>query len=77
MIIGQSFVASCVTLVGLFASGEWKGLSGEFEEFALGKVSLFCNVISALGLPLVPVLAVFVFHDKLDGLKVISLLLAI
>ncbi|GMN30520.1 hypothetical protein TIFTF001_002831 [Ficus carica] len=52
LIIGQSFVASCVTVVGLFATGEWKGLSGEFEEFALGKVSLFCNVTSALGLPL-------------------------
>lgn len=105
IIIFQCLVASCVTMVGLFACGEWKGLRIEIEEFELGKVSyvmtlvwtaicwqvfaigsvglicelssLFSNVISALCLPLVQVLAVLTFNDKMDGLKGISLFLAI
>ncbi|XP_050232229.1 purine permease 21-like isoform X1 [Mercurialis annua] len=39
--------------------------------------SLFSNVISTFGLPIVPVLAVFVFRDKMNGLKVISMVMAI
>ncbi|KAI3496976.1 hypothetical protein L1887_39355 [Cichorium endivia] len=39
--------------------------------------SLFSNVISTLGLPVVPVLAVVFFGDKMDGVKAISLVLAI
>nr|KAJ0187505.1 hypothetical protein LSAT_V11C900493690 [Lactuca sativa] len=39
--------------------------------------SLFSNVISTLGLPVVPVLAVVFFGDKMDGVKAISLILAI
>ncbi|KAK6947562.1 hypothetical protein RJ641_001035 [Dillenia turbinata] len=39
--------------------------------------SLFSNVISTLALPIVPILAVMFFHDKMDGVKVITLLLAI
>ncbi|KAJ4826635.1 hypothetical protein Tsubulata_002239 [Turnera subulata] len=105
MIIYPSVVATCVVLVGLFASGEWKGLSGEMHHFELGKVSylmtliwiaiswqvfnigcvglvyqvssLFSNVISTLGLPVVPVLAVLIFGDKMNGIKGISLVLAI
>ncbi|KAK7834740.1 purine permease 21, partial [Quercus suber] len=85
MIIYQSLVAICATLVGLFASGEWKGLKREMDEFELGKFiyvstliwtaiasqifnigteglihevsSLLSNVISVLGLPVIPVLA--------------------
>ncbi|CAK7356217.1 unnamed protein product [Dovyalis caffra] len=39
--------------------------------------SLFSNVISTLALPLVPILAVIFFHDKMNGLKVMAMLLAI
>lgn len=39
--------------------------------------SLFSNVISTLALPAVPVFAVIFFHDKMDGEKVIALLLAL
>lgn len=39
--------------------------------------SLFSNVISTFALPAVPILAVVFFHDKMDGVKVIALLLAI
>ncbi|CAA7042795.1 unnamed protein product [Microthlaspi erraticum] len=105
MIIYVSLVASCVSLVGLFASSEWKTLSSEMENYKLGKVSyvmnlvwtaitwqvfsiggtglifelssLFSNAISVLGLPVVPILAVIIFHDKMNGLKVISMILAI
>ena len=37
LVIYQSLVATCATLVGLFASGEWKGLKREMDEFELGK----------------------------------------
>ncbi|KAH0648538.1 hypothetical protein KY285_033786 [Solanum tuberosum] len=39
--------------------------------------SLFSNVISTLGLPALPLLAVIFFHDKMDGEKIIALLLAV
>lgn len=105
MTVYQSLVATCATLVGLFASGEWKGLKKEMNEFKLGKVSyvmtltwtaitwqifsigavglilevssLFSNVISVVGLPIIPVLAVIFFHEKLGGVKAIALVLAI
>ncbi|KAL9232252.1 hypothetical protein vseg_007380 [Gypsophila vaccaria] len=105
MIIYPAFVASCATVVGLFASGEWKTLSAELHQYELGKLlyvmtllwtalswqmyligivglinqvsSLFSNVVGALGLPIVPVLAVVFFHDTMDGVKVVAMLLAI
>nr|XP_043629678.1 probable purine permease 11 [Erigeron canadensis] len=105
MQIYPSFVASCGSLVGLFASGEWDGLKKEMNDYEKGPVSyimtllwiaiawqicsvgilglifevssLFSNVISTLALPVVPVLAVIFFGDKMDGVKAISLLLAI
>ncbi|XVF52423.1 hypothetical protein PTKIN_Ptkin05aG0016800 [Pterospermum kingtungense] len=39
--------------------------------------SLFSNVISTLSLPVVPILAVIFFYDKMDGVKVMAMLLAI
>ncbi|CAK9328404.1 unnamed protein product [Citrullus colocynthis] len=39
--------------------------------------SLFSNVISTLALPVVPVLAVIFFHDKMNGVKVMALVLAL
>ncbi|GAV64935.1 TPT domain-containing protein [Cephalotus follicularis] len=105
MIVYQSIVATCLIVVGLFASGDWKILNREMDEFKLGKVSylmtlvwiaiswqvyfigavglifevssLFANAIATLGLPLIPVLAVIVFKDSMNGVKVISMLLAI
>lgn len=105
MSLYQSISATMVILIGLFASGEWKKLEKEMNEYELGKVSyvlnllgtsiswqfytvgsiglifkvsaLFSNVISMLGLPVTPVLAVMFLHDKLNGIKVMSMLLAI
>ncbi|KAK4440130.1 Purine permease 21 [Sesamum alatum] len=104
MTIYQSLFASVVIVIGLFASGEWRTLNREMEEYKLGKVSyvmnllwtavswqafsvgcvglifkvssLFSNVISILGLPVAPVLAVIFLHDKLTGLKAVAMLLA-
>ncbi|KAL3345077.1 hypothetical protein AABB24_024167 [Solanum stoloniferum] len=105
MSIYQSISATMVLLIGLFASGEWKKLVKEMNEYELGKISyvlnligtsicwqfytvgsvglifkvssLFSNVISMLGLPFAPVLAVIFIHDKLSGIKVMSMVLAI
>ncbi|CAJ1963913.1 unnamed protein product [Sphenostylis stenocarpa] len=105
MIIYTFLVGTCATLVGLFASGEWKGLKNEMKEYEMGKASyvlnltstaifwqlftigclglisevssLFCNAITVLRVPLVPMLAVIFFHDKMHGVKVISMVLAI
>ncbi|KAK1303401.1 putative purine permease 11 [Acorus calamus] len=105
MQIYTAFVATSASVVGLFASGEWRTLKGEMEGFEKGKVSyvmilvwtavawqvasvgvvglifevssLFSNVISTLSLPVVPVFAVIFFHDKINGVKVIAMLLAI
>lgn len=101
----QSLVASLITFVGLFTSGEWKDLKQEMLSFGLGKdsyimtltwtaiawqvftigslglilevSSLFSNVIGVLGLPIVPALSVFFFHEKMDGVKVMAMLLAV
>ncbi|GMY37861.1 probable purine permease 10 isoform X3 [Fagus crenata] len=92
MIVYQSLVATLATLVGLFASGEWKvsyimtlvWTAIVWQVYSIGCVglifevsSLFSNSISVLGLPIIPVLAFIFFHDKIGGLKVISMVLAI
>jgi hypothetical protein len=105
MQIYTAFVATLASLVGLFASGEWKTLEGEMHTFSSGKVSyvmtllwtaiswqiasvgvvglifvvssLFSNVISTLALPIIPVFAVIFFHDKMDGIKIIAMMMAI
>ncbi|VAH36453.1 unnamed protein product [Triticum turgidum subsp. durum] len=38
--------------------------------------SLFSNVISTVSLPIVPLFAVLIFHDTMDGIKIISMLIA-
>ncbi|OMP07253.1 hypothetical protein COLO4_07496 [Corchorus olitorius] len=55
-----------------------------WQVFSIGSVglifevsALFSNVISTVGLPIVPVLAVICFHDSMSGIKVISMVLAI
>ncbi|XP_030479682.2 purine permease 21 isoform X3 [Cannabis sativa] len=39
--------------------------------------SVFSNVISVLGLSIVPIMAVFFFHEKMDGIKAMAMVLAI
>lgn len=105
MQIYPSFVATCVCVVGLFVSGDWKILGKEMKEYKEGDASylltliwtaiswqicsvgllglifevssLFSNVISTLSLPVVPIFAVIFFDDKINGVKVMALLLAV
>lgn len=104
MQIYTSLVATCISVIGLFASGEWKTLHGEMYAFTAGKISyimtliwtpiawqicsigvvglifvvssLFSNVISTLSLAVTPIVAVIVFHDQMNGVKIIALLMA-
>lgn len=103
--IYTSFFATCVSTVGLFASGEWRTLGGEMNGFGKGGLayvmtlvwtavawqvcsvgvvglifvvsSLFSNVISTLSLALTPLAALVVFHDKMNGVKVIAMLMGL
>lgn len=105
MQIYTSLVATIVSIIGLFASGEWKSLHGEMETFGKGRLSyvmtlvgtavtwqvcsvgvvglifvvssLFSNVISTLSLAVTPIAALIVFHDKMNGVKIVAMLMAI
>ncbi|XP_021722882.1 purine permease 21-like [Chenopodium quinoa] len=105
LLLRQSFIASCIAVVGILATGDLKSVKLEMDQFRFGKLSyvmtlictalswqvyniglfglivrvssLFSNVVSTLGLPIVPVLAVIFFSDIMDGIKVVAMLLAI
>jgi hypothetical protein len=105
MMLYEQLVGTCVTLIGLFASGEWNGIKKEMEDYEMGKASyvldltfititwqvfsigcvglicevssLFSNAISVVGLPIIPILAVVFFEDKMHGIKAISMALAV
>ncbi|KAJ8545340.1 hypothetical protein K7X08_017923 [Anisodus acutangulus] len=60
----------------------WNALSWQIYTVGLlsliMKVSaLFANVITTLSVPLIPVLAVIIFHEKMSGVKAVSMILAI
>lgn len=105
MQIYTSLVATCASVIGLFASGEWRTLHGEMEGFGKGHIayimtlvwtaiawqvcsvgvvgliflvsSLYSNVISTVSLAITPIASVIVFHDTMNGVKIISMLLAL
>ncbi|XP_028754837.1 probable purine permease 10 [Neltuma alba] len=105
MLVYHSLVATLATMVGMFGSGDFKGLKAEMEEYKMGKASyviilsfsaitwqlytvgylglilevssLFSNAISVVGFPIVPILAVVIFHEAMQGLKAIPLVLAL
>ncbi|KAK7394624.1 hypothetical protein VNO78_15157 [Psophocarpus tetragonolobus] len=105
MQIYTSLVATCASIIGLFASGEWRTLHGEMENFQKGQVayvmtlvwtavawqvcsvgvvgliflvsSLYSNVISTVSLAVTPIAAVIVFRDNMNGVKIISMLMAL
>lgn len=104
MLIYTSLVATIVSLIGLFASGEWKTLHGEMDSFGKGRASyiltlvftavtwqvcsvgvvglifvvssLFSNVISTMSLAVTPIASVIIFHDNMNGVKIIAMLMA-
>ncbi|KAG9157657.1 hypothetical protein Leryth_014173 [Lithospermum erythrorhizon] len=45
MQIYTSFVATCVSIIGLFASGEWRTLAGEMDGFQAGRVSYAMTLV--------------------------------
>lgn len=60
------------------------GTATAWQMFGIGAIglileasSLFANSISVVGLPIVPFFAVVFFGDRMDGIKVISMILAI
>eukprot|EP01018_Ginkgo_biloba_P032574 Gb_18501 [translate_table: standard] len=60
----------------------WSALGWQMSSvgmFALTLLvsSLFTNVVSAVTVPLVPIVSVFFFNDELDALKVIAMLLGV
>ncbi|XP_025885122.1 probable purine permease 10 isoform X2 [Solanum lycopersicum] len=75
VIICQSFFATCIILIGLFASKNWRNLKTEMNNFEVSAV--FANVITTLGAPLIPIMSVIIFNDKMSGVKAISIVLAI
>ncbi|XP_071718493.1 probable purine permease 11 isoform X2 [Rutidosis leptorrhynchoides] len=103
--IYTSFFATCFSIFGLFASGEWRTLGGELNGFGKGSLayvmtfvgtavacqvcsvgvvgliflvsSLFSNVISTLSLSLTPLAAVIVLHAKMNGVKIIAMLMGL
>ncbi|KAK8956891.1 putative purine permease 11 [Platanthera zijinensis] len=105
MTLWTGVVTALACIVGLFASGQWRGLHEEFVGFDRGRVSylmtliwigvswqvssvgffgliysissLFANVIATVGLPLVPIFGVVFFHEKMEGVKVVALLMAV
>ncbi|KAK8580559.1 hypothetical protein V6N12_070825 [Hibiscus sabdariffa] len=81
LVMYQSLVASIFTSIGFLASGEWKGLKREMDGYALGKASyvntLVWTAVGALGVPIAPLAAMIVFHDQMNGIKGISMALAV
>ncbi|XP_051132390.1 probable purine permease 11 isoform X2 [Andrographis paniculata] len=45
MQIYTAFIATCVTIVGLFASGEWRTLHGEMMSFTTGRASYILTLV--------------------------------
>lgn len=72
---GKGKAAYILTLV--FTALAWQVCSVGVVGLIFVVSSLFSNVISTLSLALTPIASVIVFHDKMNGVKVISLLLAL
>ncbi|KAL7616165.1 hypothetical protein Lser_V15G03443 [Lactuca serriola] len=64
-----------INLVGTAVS--WQVFTVGYIGLIFEVSSLFSNVISTLGIPIVPILAVVFFDEKMNGVKVVSMLLAI
>ncbi|KAM6552174.1 hypothetical protein CsatB_001982 [Cannabis sativa] len=55
----------------------WQVFSIGLLGLILEVSSLFSNVIGVLGLPIVPIMAVFFFHEKMNAIKVMSMVMAV
>lgn len=61
----------------VFAALSWQVFAVGMVYLMLNRSCLFANVISTANVPVVPILAVVVFGDKMNGLKVVAMVLAI
>ncbi|KAL1371037.1 hypothetical protein HN51_001262 [Arachis hypogaea] len=61
----------------LWIAVSWQVTSVGMVGLVMEVSSLFANLIATLTLPVVPIFAVFIFHDKMDGDMIVSLLLAV
>jgi len=68
-------VAYYMTLIWSAIGWQFSSIGGVGLIFLVS--SLFSNVISTVGFPIVPILSVGFFHDRMDALKIISMLLSI
>ncbi|KAG2572869.1 probable purine permease 11 [Panicum virgatum] len=63
------------TLLGIAVA--WQAATLGMVRLITRASSLFANVTSTLGLPLVPILAVPLFGDRMTGIKVVAMLMAV
>jgi hypothetical protein len=64
-----------LTLVGTAVS--WQAAAVGLVRLIMRVSSLFANVTCTMALPLVPVFAVVLFGDKMTGIKVVAMLMAV
>lgn len=55
----------------------WQIFSIGLVALILKVSSLFANVVSTVNVPVIPILAVVVFQDKMTGIKIVAMILAI
>ncbi|KAL8468432.1 hypothetical protein ACS0TY_031589 [Phlomoides rotata] len=72
----EGFEGNYVAIL-VFAALSWQVFAVGMVYLMLNISSLFANVISTMNVPVVPILAVVVFRDKMNGLKVVAMVLAI
>ncbi|KAG2404195.1 purine permease [Vigna angularis] len=72
---GKGQVAYVMTLV--WTAIAWQVCSVGVVGLIFLVSSLYSNVISTVSLAVTPIAAVIVFHDKMNGVKIISMLLAL
>ncbi|THU53506.1 hypothetical protein C4D60_Mb10t15130 [Musa balbisiana] len=72
---GKGKVSYMMTLV--WTAVAWQVSSVGVVGLVFVVSSLFSNAVSTLALPLVPIFAVVFFHDKMEGVKIIAMLIAI
>ncbi|CAL9058629.1 probable purine permease 11 [Musa acuminata AAA Group] len=74
-VYGKGKVSYLMTLV--WTAVAWQVSSVGVVGLVFVVSSLFSNAVSTLALPLVPIFAVVFFHDKMEGVKIIAMLIAI
>ncbi|XP_022964418.1 probable purine permease 11 isoform X1 [Cucurbita moschata] len=72
---GKGTVSYVLTLVGTAVA--WQTCSVGIVALIFVVSSLFSNAISTVSLAITPLAALIVFHDKMNGVKIIALFLAI